>query len=88
MMHKKCTCEDNTTEKKAFTEIVENRTMSIDGRWDKSDCAVHVLSTILLWLFVLVRYPFFWRLALVKENFHMFYIILENLELKNTNENY
>ena len=52
MMHKKCTCEDNTTEKKAFTEIVENRTMSIDGRWDKSDCAVHVSSATLLWLFV------------------------------------
>ena len=33
MMHKKCTCEDKTTDKKAFTEIVENRTMSIDGRW-------------------------------------------------------
>ena len=29
MMHKKCTCVDKTTEKKAFTEIVENRTMSI-----------------------------------------------------------
>ena len=23
MMHKKCTCEDKTTEKKAFTEIAE-----------------------------------------------------------------
>ena len=32
MMNIKCTCEDKTTEKKALTEKVENRTMSIDGR--------------------------------------------------------
>ena len=82
MMHNKCTCDDKTTEKKAFTKIVENRTMCIDGRRDKSDCAVHVLSAILLWLFVFVKYPFFGRLVVVKENLHMFCIILENWKLK------